>query len=193
MVMFSFQNAFVFPGTIRDLNFLISLFCIYGYILSYTSRNILNAFGYFFSSNTSNHLSVPLVFLLENPWFGGRKQQACFLCGFCTLLFCLLFPFPLFPGSPAFSFFLVCFILLKCILSSFLRRVAWEVNYFRPCMSGDVYTILVLLGDLTEFTYQTEKNAYIFATFGGIFHSYLALRVSDEKSKGILMLFFLVF
>ena len=197
MVMFSFQNAFFFLEQIRDKNFLISLFCIYGYILSYTSRNILNAFGFFFSSNTSNHLSVPLVFLLENPCFEGRKQQGCFLCRFCTLLFssvfCTLFlcSLDLLPPPP--FFFLVCFILLKCILSSFLRRVAWEVNYFRPCMSGDVYPILVLLGDLTEFTYQTEKNAYIFATFGGIFHSYLALRVSAEKSKSILMLFFLVF
>ena len=117
-------------------------------------------FDIFFSSNTSNHLSVPLVLLLEPPCFGGRKRQPCFLCRFCTLLFCLLYPFPLFLDLLPF-FFLVCVMLLKCILSSLLRRVAWEVNYFRPCMSGDVYPILMLLGDLTEFTYQKKIHIFL--------------------------------
>lgn len=102
----------------------------------------------------------------------------------CTLFLCSLDLLPfLFLGLLPFT---------KVNPQQLPEKSAWEVNYFRPCTSGDVYPVLMLLGDLTEFTYQTEKNTYVFATSGGIFHSYLALRVSDEKSKGILMLFFFV-
>lgn len=111
-----------------------------GYIPQIPQEICSMPFFFFFPGSTS-HLSVLLGFILETPCLGAfHPLIPVWTVGlfFLWYLFPSLLPWSLFPESLVF-FFLVCFILLTGILSSFLRREAWEVNYLRLCMSEGIY------------------------------------------------------
>lgn len=132
---------YVFPGANNCLQLFDQFFIyLWATFLRYPKKYVQCLFFFFFPGSTS-HLSVLLGFILETPCLGAfHPLIPVWTVGlfFLWYLFPSLLPWSLFPESLVF-FFLVCFILLTGILSSFLRREAWEVNYLRLCMSEGIY------------------------------------------------------
>lgn len=138
------QYVFVFRGTNKWLlNFLL-VFYVSGAAFSHILQEICwLPFSIFFQV-IRKIISVSLGFLLKIPCFGA----------FCSssLDSRIVYPADSVPFSLSLSCFLdllssfslVGFVLLKYILSSFLRRVAGKVSNLRPCMSEGVYPLLML-------------------------------------------------